>query len=76
MNKPLILDESTGDEMDALSTYCPKCGTTNIEKTGGIIGPDFDESGWFYRQGFKCKVPKCCHTWNNKIVTLRSSKNR
>jgi transposase-like protein len=70
MNKPRIIDESTGEEIDEAASYCPKCGSTHIEKNGPMSKADFDESGWFHRQGYICKNTKCGHTWGNKIVTV------
>lgn len=66
MKNAKILNER-GEEIDAYSTYCPVCGTTNIEQ-GTMTGQDFDENGWYQTVMFKCKAPKCGHTWHNRIV--------
>ena len=61
-----ILNEC-GEEADAYSIYCPRCGTTDIEK-GQISGQNFDDSGWFHVVPFTCKSPKCKHTWYNRVM--------
>ena len=73
MLKPTIIDETSGQEMDNYSTYCPKCGKTDIEKTQ-MTDADFDENGWFHLQGFKCNNPKCNNTWNNKIIVAKGGR--
>ena len=65
MRKPILNED--GNRVDDFSIYCPKCGTTDIDK-GEMAGPDFDEKGWFYVYPFRCKNPKCNHTWTNKVV--------
>ena len=56
-----------GEEIEDFSTYCPICGTTNIEK-GQISGQEFDETGWYQTVSFSCKAVKCGHKWVNKVM--------
>lgn len=57
------------EELDETSTYCPRCGTNNIE-AGPLSGVDFDENGWFHKRLFTCKSAKCGHRWGNRIIVL------
>ena len=66
MRKPRILNER-GEEIEDYSTYCPVCGTTDIEK-GAMGGQDFDENGWFQIVPFTCNAPKCRHKWHNRVM--------
>jgi predicted RNA-binding Zn-ribbon protein involved in translation (DUF1610 family) len=66
MRKPKILNEQ-GEEIEDYSTYCPKCGTTDIRK-GAMSGQDFDENGWYQKQEFICNAPKCGYRWHNRVV--------
>jgi transposase-like protein len=66
--KPKILSD-TNEEMDEVSTYCPRCGSTNIEMSK-LSGVDFDDCGWYHKRAFMCKSAKCGHMWGNRIIVL------
>ena len=55
--------------IDDYSTYCPRCGTTDIEK-GQMSGQNFDDIGWYQVVRFTCKAPKCKYTWRNRVMLV------
>jgi transposase-like protein len=69
-----ILNERN-EEIEDYSTYCPQCGTTNIEK-GALSGRDFDERGWYQTVRFTCKNIKCNNKWHNRIIILGGGTKR
>ena len=64
-----ILNEKN-EEVNETPSYCPRCGSTNLEIGKVSATPDFDEYGWYYSRGYVCKQPKCGHCFGTKIMIL------